>query len=285
MFLRSLPVALDDLLEQNAILPVCPAVFIRLTRALNAPDGHQAELAEILSSDPVLTSRVLHVANSALFSMPRQVRSINEAILRVGNREIWSIASALQAKTLFRSGGGWTELNRRLWEHALLAAAVSRVLAQHLSVTGADEAFTAALLHDLGKSVLQSFEPQYAHLCQNGALAGRELTFIEADFFGTDHARLGGELLLHWNLPESLSRLVSDHHVELPEDTAKASSPLLLALANELAHAMTRARAGGREAIRNAVPIHLLECAEINPETCVALTAVAQRQFEALSKA
>lgn len=285
MLLRSLPVALDDLLEQNAILPVCPAVFIRLTQAINAPDDHQSELAEILSSDPGLTSRVLHVANSALYGMPRQVRSINEAILRVGIREIWSIASALQAKSLFKTEGGWTALNRLLWEHALRTAAVSRTLLQHLAVTGADETFTAALLHDLGKSVLQAFEPQYALLCQNGALAGRELTFIEADFFGIDHAQLGGQILLHWNLPESLATLVAGHHADLRSGVSKASPTLLLALSNELAHAMTDVNSEGREAIRKTVSCRLLDAAQLNPESCVGLTAEAQRQFEALSNA
>lgn len=285
MLIRSVPIKLDNLLEQNAVLPVCPAVFVRLTQALNSPDDHQTELTEILSSDPSLTSRVLHVANSALYGMPRQVRSIKEAILRVGFREIWSIASALQAKSLFRSDEGWTDLNRLLWEHSLRTAAVSRVLVQRLSVHGADETFTAALLHDLGKTVLQSFEPQYELLCQNGALIGRELTYVEADFFGIDHAHLGGQLLLHWDLPESLASLVADHHSELPAGTKKSSVPLLLALSNELAHAMTCEGVAIREAITQGVSGRLLNVAELTLDSCADLTVEAARQFETLSNA
>jgi len=283
MFLRSLPVALDDLLEQNAIVPVCPAVFIRLTQAISSPDTHQTELAEILSSDAGLTSRILHVANSAFYGAPRQVASIKKAILRLGIREIWAIASALRAKSMFRSGAGWTEFNRVLWEHALRTAALTRVLAQHVRAPNCDETFTAALLHDLGKSVLQSFEPQYALLCQNGALVGRELTFIEADFFGTNHAQLGSELLLHWDLPESIASLVSGHHTQLPPNITKSSSSLLLALANELAHAMAQGASEEGEAINRIVSKQLLDAADLNPKSCLSLMAKATQQFDTLA--
>jgi len=283
MHLRSLPVALGDLLEQDAILPICPAVFIRLTTAISDPDQHQLELAEILSSDPGLTSRVLHVANSAFYGMSRQVRSINDAILRVGIREIWSIASALQAKTFFRSESGWSEFNGLLWEHALRTAAASRVLGLHLRTTYVDEAYTASLLHDLGKSVLHSFEAQYALICRNGALSGRELTYIEADFFGTTHAQIGGELMRYWNLPESLAGLVARHHDDLPEDVTKSDTNLLLALSNQFSHAMASPMDDLKESLRLMVSKNVLDAAELDLETCQRLAVEAQKQFAALA--
>jgi putative nucleotidyltransferase with HDIG domain len=263
---RALPVGLNDLLKRDVRLPVCPIVFVRLMQTLEHPDAAVRDLSEILSSDAHLATQVLRVANSALYGHTRQVRSTNEAILRIGFAEVWSVASAVKAKELFQTANGeWSQLSTFLWEHALATGMLAKHIAKRAGQRDAEDVFTAGLLHDLGKSVLHQVESQYAALCQNGALYGRELTLRETDFFGTHHARFGGELLRHWSLPETLASLVELHHDEtLPDDKLKPSR-LVLTLANQTAHVLVPAPYE-THVVEPEVPDALLQEIKLEPE-------------------
>ena len=284
MFDRALPAPLADLLKHELHLPVCPTVFIRLAEALEHADDGNFDLAKILSADPTLTSQVLRVANSAFYGVPRQVNSLYEAILRIGLTEIWSIAAALKAKEMFKNQNGeWSFLNRLLWEHALKTAAAARCVVRQLKVQNADELFTAALLHDLGKLLLNQIEPQYMLLCQNGVITGAELTLREMDFFGTHHARLGGELLLHWNLPEPLALLVARHHEEPDPAAPDRKLHNILAVANQIAHALSESSLPGEPALTRLLPETLLDSVGLDMDASMAIAEDAQTQFGILN--
>jgi putative nucleotidyltransferase with HDIG domain len=181
---------------------------------------------------------VLRAANSAIYGLARQIRSIDEAIFRIGFREVWTIAAALKAKDLFRaSRAEWNAMAGLLWEHALKTAMVARAIGRHAHVQGTEELFTAGVLHDLGKLILSQAAPGYALLANNGALRGRELTLREMDFFGTSHAIVGAELLRRWDLPDSLSSIVERHHEDIFVEDPLRRQRAILALANEMAHA------------------------------------------------
>jgi putative nucleotidyltransferase with HDIG domain len=274
---RALPVGLADLLKRDIRLPVCPIIFVRLMQTLEHPNAALRDLSEILSSDPHLATQVLRVANSALYSHSKQVRSTNEAILRIGFSEVWAVASAVKAKELFHTASGeWSQLSTFLWEHALATAMLAKHIAKKCGMHQEGEnTFTAGLLHDLGKSVLHQVEPQYALLCQNGALFGNKLTLLETDFFGTHHARFGGELLRHWSLPDTLASLVEGHHDEIDPADALKPSRVVLDLANQTAHALAPAP-GERHVIEPQVPEHLL--AELKLELDPFLDAVDDAQ-------
>lgn len=279
---RPRPIVLQDLLDRDLHLPVCPVVFIRLMDALQ--DDDNTDLTKILSSDPALMIKVLRVSNSAFYGLTRQVRSINEAILRVGITQIWSIASALKAKELFQTAGGeWSQLSGFLWEHALTTGEIVRSSAKRVRTDGTDEIFTAALLHDLGKSVLQQVDPQYAALCTRTP-AGPELVAQEQALFGTTHAKLGGELLKHWNLPANLVALVGGHHDDpLAEDELQRSR-YILALANELTRSLVIAKDDTPPTLLNPPAPHLTAFLTLDEAACIAIVTEAQQAVAVLKK-
>src|SRR5579864_1692036 len=94
-------ITLQTILTRNVKMPMCPAIFARLNTALNDPQQHLDQLSELLSSDPSLTVKVLKAVNSAYYGLPRSIRSVDEAILRIGYNDIWSIAAAAKGKELF----------------------------------------------------------------------------------------------------------------------------------------------------------------------------------------
>lgn len=236
MLERALPVGLNDLLAREISLPVCPVVFIKLTEALEHADDRNFNLPAILSADTALTSQVLRAANSAVYGLVRQVRSVDEAIFRIGFRDVWAIAAALKAKEMYRAARPeWSRMADLLWTHALNVAATARALSKRCLDDKSGELFTAGILHDLGKLILHQVSPQYGLLTDNGVLRGHSLILREQDFFGTHHARIGGELLQRWNLPVSLAQLVDHHHDDVSAGAVPKDRALLM-LANDLAH-------------------------------------------------
>lgn len=286
MLERAIPVNLKELISRDISLPVCPAVFTRLLSALGKDDANCVDLAEILQSDASLAGQVLRAANSAVYGLPRQVRSIDEAVFRIGFKEIWSIASALKARELFRTQNNpWTAFNAKLWDHTLLTAAIARVLIQRCKLDRSDEIFTAALLHDIGKAVLYRVTPDYAALCQNASVTGGQLSQLENDFFGTNHAKLGGELLRHWNLPESLAELVSRHHDEPAEIAVNDKRHHALVLSNEFAHALALSADNENGSLSGVAPGSRMACLGISEEAGPEIALEALKQLAALRSA
>jgi putative nucleotidyltransferase with HDIG domain len=286
MLERALPVDLKELINRDISLPVCPVVFTSLLSALGQADSSCVDLAEILQSDATLASQVLRAANSAVYGLPRQVRSIDEAIFRIGFKEVWSISSALKARELFRTQNQpWSAFNAKLWDHTLLTAALARVLVTRCKLDRADELFTAALLHDIGKAVLYQVTPDYAVLCQNASMTGHELSQLENDFFGTNHAKLGAELLRHWNLPETLADLVAKHHDEPgnPAETGRRHHALVLA--NEFAHALALSADNEQGSLSGVAPDSRMAVLEIPVESCPEIALDALKQLQALRTA
>ena len=263
MLQRTLPVELDDLLSRDLQLPVCPQVFIRLSQLLENSERPASELTQTLTSDPALAAQVLRVSNSAMYGMNRSLRSIDEAVFRIGYTEVWSIAAALKAKELFSSGATWSAFNERLWKHSLEVGVIARELCASSLPHGADELMSAGILHDIGKLILYKVTPQYAMLTENGLLRGVDLTWREMDFFGTHHARLGGAVLERWNLPHTLTDLVRDHHIQPePTDPQRVTRSMLM-LANVIAHEAQRA--GSRD---DALPAALLALSGMKSDVC-----------------
>jgi putative nucleotidyltransferase with HDIG domain len=276
---RSLPVVLDDLLSRDVSLPVCPIIFIRLTEALEHSDDRNLDLASTLSADTALTSQVLRVANSVMYGLVRQVRSIDEAVMRLGFIEVWTIAAALKAKELYCiSRPEWTELSNNLWRHALQTATLVKCLGKRAYSENISELFTAGILHDIGKLVLHQVSPQYALLAENGALRGNALILREQDFFGTHHGRVGGELLKRWNLPDTLVALVAGHHDGVPEGGELSREQALLWLANDMAYAPSPAE----QMPKLVLPQAALAATGLGEAQCWDLALEAQQQLALL---
>jgi putative nucleotidyltransferase with HDIG domain len=258
-------------------IPVCPLAFMRLASALESPDESHTDLASTISTDPALTLAVLRAANSAAYSLPRKVGSIEEAIFRIGYEEIWTIATGIKGRELFKNGGsGWDAFSQRLWTHSISVAVLSKYICRWTHNKDVESVFTIGMLHDLGKMILQQVNPQYTLLAQNGALRGVELVAREIDFFGTHHAALAGEMLASWQMPAPLVSVVARHHDEINDDELMHQR-LVLRIANEMAHIIYEPGTLGA-----GVDETVLRLAKLDEDVCWQLAAAAQRQIDVL---
>jgi putative nucleotidyltransferase with HDIG domain len=217
-------------------LPMCPAVLAGLMQALKDPDTTISDLARLLSSDPSLTVKVLRVVNSAFYSLPRRIYSVEQACFRLGFREIWSLTVAAQMSSVYaETDTRWNQ--ETLWDHVLKVALMARALAQRKRGVMPEELFTGGILHDIGKLALARYDAVGCTEIYGQGLCGRQGVEEERRRWNVGHDELGAALLRHWKIPETLAGLVERHH-DADWSGLLDHGTGLLAAANALVHAI-----------------------------------------------
>lgn len=227
---------IDDFIAKADFLPPAFQLLPRLLLLLEDVEANADALADLIRVDPGLTADVLRVCNSATYGLRYRADNIQQAILRIGFREVHRIMmSVIMSPALKNPENTYAANQSDLWNHSLAAAVASQTLAMSAGID-CDLAFTSALVHDVGKVVLAHAVPQQVAQVVATALE-KNLPLYEAEraVLKTDHATVGGRLLERWGFPQNISTAVRFHH-----DPAAAKAELRLAscvcLANVLAH-------------------------------------------------
>lgn len=222
-------------------LPSLPSTYFNLLKEIESDNVTTQSIGAVIARDPVVTARLLQMANSAAFSLAQKVTDPADAVAVLGIETIKSLALCLQVfsqSDVAREAGLSLEI---LWEHSVLVAKFARQMT--LKQTGdtllASDAFTAGLLHDVGRIVLASNLPrEYAAVIASARENSRPLHEEETAQLGVNHAQVGAYLLGVWGLPVELVEATAGHHA--PGQTAFACEFSLLAAvhaANVFAHA------------------------------------------------
>lgn len=200
-------------------LPSAPEIAQRMLVAVNRDDSNVKELAALIARDQSLTARLLRLANSAFFAIRTRVTSISQAVTLLGFVRVRDIALGLSVwGALDSKDPAGRRYRRRMWIHSAAVAATAKVLSEHTRGDGAT-AFTAGLLHDVGKLVLgMRLGQSYWALLDEAVERGDSAAAIEAEAFGCHHATVGGWLLQIWQLPPALVDPVALHHEALMSD-------------------------------------------------------------------
>lgn len=189
-------------------------------------------LADIISKDQVLTSRILKLVNSPYYGFPQRVSTLRSAITILGFNVVRGLVLGVSVfDTMNKAILG-------LWEHSFCASIIAGFLAKKVGLKNAEETSVAALLHDIGKIVVfQKYPKDFAEIVR---LAKEEqLSMVEAEesVLGINHAEIGGIVLNSWSLPFSLCEAVQYHHSPFVSK-AYISVAYVVHLSNILATAM-----------------------------------------------
>ncbi|MFQ5675211.1 MAG: HDOD domain-containing protein [bacterium] len=196
--------------------PLPSLVAFEILRTIEDPDHSLKDVVRLVETDASLTSEVLKMANSAAYYRGQPVTTVNRAVLLMGEMMVVGIAICVSTSIVYQKPlQGYESEAGEMWEHSLRAAIASRELAKFTNgKVNAGLAFTAGLLHDIGKSVISEFlvgnAREMTELCEN-----REAEdYLEAErrACGTDHTEVGYSLAKHWGLPEALCLGIRDHH-------------------------------------------------------------------------
>lgn len=276
--------ALDDYINGVEHLPIPPLVIIKLIATFREPYADMHDVARLLSQDPSLTAEVLKRCNSGFFRAEEPTVDIFEAVMRMGYYEVYQAAVTMfSRKTLSAKNPVGLIRAEDLWQHSGATAALSRLLALEVNI---DEgiAYTAGLLHDIGKMVLALGEgPKYAALMKEAGTGGSALENAEKAAFGFGHAAVGARLLEKWKVPADVLVPVYHHH-----DLVVTGPGMGLAAVVSLANIMAK----NLKAVAAGNPIELpemsaaMEVLRIKPERLAVLARRAKdqiRKMESLS--
>lgn len=204
----------EAILARIQTVPSLPSVVIKLRQYLNEPDVNFDALARMIEYDPGLTANVLQLSNSAYFGWSKSIRTVKEAIVRLGTNRIFQMVLCMSVAPLVRKPiKGYDMDSEGLWRHSISTAICAELVAAELELTCRGEAFTAGLLHDMGKIVLGTFvdvdDEPIKEIMRMDKLAFNE---AEQMVLGIDHAEVAAALLRSWNLPDDVSEAVRWHH-------------------------------------------------------------------------
>lgn len=224
-------------LEKLRTLPTIPKIMFEVSNLLKEQPINNIKLAETISKDQGLTTKVLVVANSPLYGLQRKVSSLEFAILLLGAEEIGSIVTAVSlADTIkFNSSSNFRYMD--YWKHSMIVATAARDIARRLSMSEiASDAFLAGMLHDLGIQLLIKYFPnEYSRILVLVEEGGESFINAEEIILGCTHQDLGKFLAQKWELPSSLCHAMEHHHKPqlAPENTMLVS---IVHLADSMTH-------------------------------------------------
>jgi HD-like signal output (HDOD) protein len=195
-------------------LPPLPQVVMKANEIMANPSSTFKELGGVIETDPAIAGRVLKLANSAYYGLRGMVSSIHQASVVLGFEALGELISVVGAAGLLdRFLGGYGLEAGALWQHSLAVAFGSKILARKKTPTRENDAFSAGLLHDSGKIVLDEYvkerEEKFDAFLKK---EGNTYLAAEKQILGFDHAEIAFDLCNKWSIPENQSIAIRYHH-------------------------------------------------------------------------
>lgn len=197
-------------------VPMLSPSASQLLKITTQPDHDLVDIINLVKADAYLTARILTIVNSAAFGLVNKVTSIDRAIAYLGERIVVSAAVDDCAGKLFKKDlAGYAAGTGALWQHDLRTAIAAREVAiQSRTDLNPELAFTAGLLHDIGKSLISDYLKDNVPEAMELIKAGDSLDYlsVEEKLIGCAHTEAGYELAVAWQLPPELTAVIRYHH-------------------------------------------------------------------------
>jgi putative nucleotidyltransferase with HDIG domain len=230
----------DDIAKNLEDLPSLPAVVMELLSSIDQQDVDISVLAKKVSHDQALTAKTLRLANSSLYGLQVKVTTIQQAITFLGFQTTRNLITAAAVTGCFADGQCPGFDDKAFWRHSIATAACAKVLARRMRFNQ-DYAFTAGLLHDIGRLVLvTSYPALYQQVLAYRATEDCAVLEAERAILGVDHVVAGVALAEHWNFSDTMKMAIQQHHD--PEAPGAGFLATIIHVANAIVHALDLAR-------------------------------------------
>ena len=204
---------LDVLVAEVDKLVSLPDIYYRLEEAIVDPCSTTDTIADLLRCDPDLCARMLRMANSAFYSFPTKIETIERAVSTVGLRQIREMVLVTSIIKAFEGIPPGTVNMTTFWEHSVAVGIMARDLGKHARLPNANSFYIPGLLHDIGRLVMYLKLPGLMHdLLEQRKASGEAMYLLERHMLDYSHAEIGGRLLEFWKLPQSIWEPVAMHH-------------------------------------------------------------------------
>jgi len=227
-----------DLVRGEVDLPLLPAIFQQFTDKLDDPGAKAEDFAEIISSDPSLTVKLLKIVNSAYYSFTATITDVGHAITIVGLTELRELILAVSVVEFFDDLPNQIVNMNTFWHHSVMTGLLARELQNTSAFRTRQSMFTAGMLHDIGSLVFYNRLPEIARSVLEVSDRENKVRYlVERSNLGFDHANIGGELVRHWGLPGFLVEVIDCHHAPERAESFHRETQLLQ-LADRVARLM-----------------------------------------------
>jgi putative nucleotidyltransferase with HDIG domain len=191
-----------------------PQVALKALRLINEGGYTIDELADEIRKDQVITARMLSMANSALFAKRTPIETLDHALVYLGQDQLVKLILTAAVHSFFdQSTSGYSLCKGGLYHHSIGCAEVAEALAVKTKKADHRIAYTAGLLHDIGKVVLDQYvAPAYPLFYRQAMENNENVIATEKRLLGVDHTEVGYLLAKQWAFPESLVHLIHHHH-------------------------------------------------------------------------
>lgn len=232
-------------------LPTLPTLYVELTKAIESDTSDARQIAAIISRDLAISAKILQLVNSSFFGLGRRVSSIEQTVSLLGVIRIRGLVLTENIVRQFTPPPSLRQFSTgAFWEHAALVAEVARCIsrAEGQKEDRPDQAFTAGLLHDIGKLILASQHAQvYAEILDENARTAEPLWKIEMRRLNVTHAEVGAYLLELWALPQRITEAIAMHHEPSRIDYDGLCALTAVHAANVLSYALRAATPAEQE--------------------------------------
>jgi len=198
--------------ERMPAFPKSVQKILELTRNL---DCEPAQLVQVIEKDPVMTVKILRVLNSAYYSLPNKITSVNHSVVYLGFNTIKNLALSIASVGILpKQNIAGFDIQQYLL-HSLTTAGIAKLLGAKLPGTDPMDCYIAGLLHDFGKVVFAQFLPNDFNLAmQKSHQENISLHVAEQQVIGVDHSVVGSMLAEKWQFPQALIDCIRNHHSE-----------------------------------------------------------------------
>ncbi len=241
-----------ELIGADPNLPPLPEILFGLQKLMDDPDCEVEDVYHLIKTDPIMTGRLITLANSALFCAGRnETENLEDAVVRLGMGQVMDLVYALELPKTFKKSKGFDQVE--FWKHSLAVAFITRSLAKKVlsDIGDIESSFLAGLMHDVGIIVLDNIIPrEYFNFLTLKDLSSSDkpLEFLEEEEFGIAHPEVGAEFIEKWwALSPKIASAALTHHdigsVEVKTITLNQIVGIANRIANshELSHPVTTA--------------------------------------------
>ena len=213
----------EELVREVSDLAALPTAYVRIRELVADPDSSMADVAQVITNDPALTTRILRIANSAYMGLVTKVDTIQRAVQVLGMNQVHHLALATSAIGALNKIQNPVLDMLDFWRRSIYAAVFARIVAEDVGFKPAERLFVCGLLHDIGHLVLAARLPKVLQpLMEQALLTQRPLHALERELLGFDYADVGAALMRRWQLPDALLAPVALHTRPSPDAEREA---------------------------------------------------------------
>ena len=225
----------EVILHHSGELPALPKAACHIMAVIEDPRTTATKLESALAMDQALTAKVLRIANSPFYGAVREIKTVSEAIVRLGFVAIrnWTLVTA--ARSVFLAPGAGM-LYQKIWRQSVMSAMAGQLVAQVVGKADPEAVFIGGLMQNIGQLVLARSHPElFQEILSESSESGRPYHEVEKEILGFDHGALGSLLIQEWNLSQELEEAVRWHHEFEADEARNVQVAAMIALGEEIA--------------------------------------------------